>query len=147
MKLHELKSPQGVKERKRVGRGEASGHGGTSGRGHKGQKARSGGNIRPGFEGGQNPLHLRMPKIGGFKNPFKKEYSIVNVERLEAFKNNSIVDPEVLAKTGVVKKNSLVKILGKGEISKTLTVKAHKFSQLAVEKIGKAKGKVEFVSD
>lgn len=147
MKLHELKSPQGVKERKRVGRGEASGHGGTSGRGHKGQKARSGGNIRPGFEGGQNPLHLRMPKIGGFKNPFKKEYLIVNVERLEAFKNNSIVDPEVLAKTGVVKKNSLVKILGKGEISKTLTVKAHKFSQLAVEKIGKAKGKVEFVSD
>lgn len=147
MKLHELKSPQGVKERKRVGRGEASGHGGTSGRGHKGQKARSGGNIRPGFEGGQNPLHLRMPKIGGFKNPFKKEYSIVNVERLEAFKNNSIVDPEVLAKIGVVKKNSLVKILGKGEISKTLTVKAHKFSQLAVEKIEKAKGKVEFVSD
>ncbi len=147
MKLHELKSPQGVKERKRVGRGEASGHGGTSGRGHKGQKARSGGNIRPGFEGGQNPLHLRMPKIGGFKNPFKKEYSIVNVERLEAFENNSIVDPEVLAKAGVVKKNSLVKILGKGEISKTLTVKAHKFSQLAVEKIEKAKGKVEFVSD
>ncbi|MDP3014605.1 MAG: 50S ribosomal protein L15, partial [Candidatus Subteraquimicrobiales bacterium] len=102
---------------------------------------------RPGFEGGQNPLYLRLPKLGGFKNPFKKVYSIVNVDRLNVFEDKSVVTPETLISAGITRGNTLVKVLGRGEISKALTVKAHVFSKSAIEKIEKAKGKAEFISD
>jgi large subunit ribosomal protein L15 len=146
MKLHELKSPQGAKKKaKRVGRGMSSGHGKTAGRGHKGQKARSGGGVRPGFEGGQMPLQRRIPKRG-FTNIFKKEYSIVNLERLNMFEEGSTVTPELLAQAGIIKKQGeRVKILGNGEIGKPLTVKAHKFSKTAAQRIEAAGGKAEVI--
>jgi len=146
MKLHELKSPQGAKKKaKRVGRGMSSGHGKTAGRGHKGQKARSGGGVRPGFEGGQMPLQRRIPKRG-FTNIFKKEYSIVNLERLNIFEEGSTVTPELLAQAGIIKKQGeRVKILGNGEIGKPLTVKAHKFSKTAAQRIEAAGGKAEVI--
>lgn len=146
MKLHELKPAEGSrKERKRVGRGTSSGWGKTSGRGHKGQKARSGGGVRPGFEGGQNPLLRRLPKRG-FTNPNRVEYAEVNLDRLDRFEANTEVTPELLLKTGVI--SSLkdgVKILGNGEVTVALTVKANKFSQSAVEKIEAAGGKTEVI--
>lgn len=148
MKLHELK-PQdgGTKKRKRVGRGTSSGYGKTSGRGHKGQKARSGGGVRPGFEGGQMPLIRRLPKRG-FTNVFAKEYAIINVEDLNRFEENTVVTPELLIANGVVKRGKAIdgiKVLGDGEINKKLTVKAHKFSKTAAEKIEAAGGKVEVI--
>ncbi|GFN36912.1 50S ribosomal protein L15 [Tepidimicrobium xylanilyticum] len=148
MKLHELRpSAGGTKKRKRVGRGTSSGHGKTSGRGHKGQKARSGGGTRPGFEGGQMPLIRRLPKRG-FTNIFAKEYAIINVEDLNRFEENTVVTPELLIANGVVKRGKAidgVKVLGDGEINKKLTVKAHKFSKTAAEKIEAAGGKVEVI--
>ena len=143
MRLHDLKpAPGSTKRKKRVGRGRSSGHGKTSTRGHKGQKARSGGAIRPGFEGGQMPLHRRLPKRG-FVNIFRTEYEVVNLEKLAGLGDTEIT-PEVLRKAGMVtSKKSLVKVLGQGELSKALTVHAHKFSKSAQEKIEKAGGKVQ----
>ncbi|MDO7908331.1 50S ribosomal protein L15 [Paenibacillus sp. JX-17] len=146
MKLHELSSAPGSrKERKRVGRGTSSGTGKTSGRGHKGQNARSGGGVRPGFEGGQNPLYRRLPKRG-FVNPTRKEYAIVNIEDLNSFAAGTEVTPELLVENGVVNNTkSGIKILGNGEVTVKLTVKANKFSQSAVEKIEAAGGKTEVI--
>lgn len=146
MKLHELKPSEGSrKEKKRVGRGMASGHGKTSGRGHKGQKARSGGGVRPGFEGGQNPLYRRLPKRG-FTNPTRKEYAIINLDTLNRFEEGTNVTPELLIETGIIKNaRDGIKVLGNGEITVKLTVSAHKFSQSAVEKIEAAGGKTEVV--
>ncbi|CAH1227350.1 MULTISPECIES: 50S ribosomal protein L15 [Paenibacillus] len=146
MKLHELSpAPGSRKERKRVGRGPSSGTGKTSGRGHKGQNARSGGGVRPGFEGGQNPLYRRLPKRG-FVNPTRKEYAVVNIEDLNSFAAGTEVTPELLLTNGVVKNaKSGIKILGNGEVTVQLTVKANKFSQSAVEKIEAAGGKTEVI--
>ncbi|KSU78454.1 LSU ribosomal protein L15P [Fictibacillus enclensis] len=146
MKLHELKPAEGSRStRNRVGRGIGSGNGKTSGRGHKGQKARSGGGVRPGFEGGQNPLARRLPKRG-FTNPTRKEYSIVNLEKLTRFEEGTEVTPELLIETGVVsKENSGIKVLGNGKLGVKLTVKAHKFSASAKEAIEAAGGKTEVI--
>ncbi|MCY8232410.1 50S ribosomal protein L15 [Priestia endophytica] len=146
MKLHELKSAEGSrKERNRVGRGMASGNGKTSGRGHKGQRARSGGGVRIGFEGGQNPLYRRLPKRG-FTNINRKEFTVVNLETLNRFEDGTEVTPELLLETGVISKvRAGVKILGNGEVSKKLTVKANKFSASAKEAIEAAGGKTEVI--
>lgn len=146
MKLHELKPAEGsVKTPLRKGRGPGSGLGKTAGRGHKGQKARSGGGVRPGFEGGQMPLTRRLPKRG-FTNIFAKVYSLVNVKDLEEFEAGTIVTPQLLQETGLIKKlNDGVKILGEGEITKNLTVQAHKFSKSAKEKIEASGGKAEVI--
>jgi len=146
MKLHELSpAPGSRKERKRAGRGTGSGTGKTSGRGHKGQNSRSGGGVRPGFEGGQNPLYRRLPKRG-FVNPTRKEYAIVNIEELNNFAADTEVTPELLAEQGIVKNaKSGIKILGNGEVTVKLTVKANKFSQSAVDKIEAAGGKTEVI--
>lgn len=142
--LNELKPVEGARHsKKRVGRGIGSGLGKTAGKGHKGQNARSGGGVRPGFEGGQLPLFQRLPKRG-FHNVNRKEYSVVNVEDLNVFENGSVVDVEALIASGLVKKvNDGVKILGNGSLDKKLTVKAHKFSASAEEAITKAGGTVE----
>lgn len=146
MKLHELSpAPGSRKERKRLGRGTSSGTGKTSGRGHKGQNARSGGGVRPGFEGGQNPLYRRLPKRG-FVNPTRKEYTVLNIEDLNSFAAGTEVTPEFLLDNNIVKNaRSGIKILGNGEITVKLTVKANKFSQSAVEKIEAAGGKTEVI--
>jgi len=146
MKLNELKSPAGATHRvKRVGRGIGSGHGKTSTRGHKGQKARSGGGVRPGFEGGQMPLQRRLPKRG-FTNIFKKYYAVVNVGDLERFEDGTVVTPELLREAGLVNKaKDGVKILGSGELTKKLTVQAHRFSQQAEEKITARGGQIEVI--
>ena len=142
MNLSDLRAPKKANSnRKRVGRGMGSGMGKTSTRGHKGQGSRSGYSMMRGFEGGQMPLHRRLPKRG-FTNIFKTEYEVVNVERLGSL-DESDITPELLRKAGVVSsKNSLVKILGHGQLSKAVTVSAHKFSKSAQEKIEKAGGKV-----
>jgi len=147
MKLHELKPAEGSKSsRKRVGRGTSSGHGKTSGRGHKGQKARSGGGVRPGFEGGQNPLYRRLPKRGFNNKRFATVYAIVNLHQLNKFADGTEVTPELLLAEGVLKNpKDGVKVLGDGELSVKLTVKAHKFSQSAAEKIQAAGGKTEVI--
>ncbi|TFB14710.1 50S ribosomal protein L15 [Filobacillus milosensis] len=143
MKLHELKGSG--KERNRVGRGMASGNGKTSGRGHKGQKARSGGGTRPGFEGGQMPLFQRLPKRG-FTNINRKEYTIVNLETLNRFEDGTEVTPELLLETGTVSKvKAGVKVLGNGKLDKKLTVKAQKFSASAKEAIEAAGGQTEVI--
>ncbi|MBN3523728.1 50S ribosomal protein L15 [Paenibacillus apiarius] len=146
MKLNELSPAPGSRsERKRVGRGIATGNGKTSGRGHKGQNSRSGGGVRPGFEGGQNPLYRRLPKRG-FINPTRKEYAVINVTELNRFEAGTEVTPELLMEQGIVKNPmSGIKILGNGELSVKLTVKANKFSQSAVEKIEAAGGKSEVI--
>lgn len=146
MKLHELKpNPGSSKNRKRLGRGTATGQGKTAGRGQDGQKSRSGGSVRPGFEGGQMPLYRRIPKRG-FKNIFRTVYAEVNVEILNRFEDETEITPELLKDAGIVRKQlDGVKVLGNGEISKKLTVKAHKFSKTAVEKIEAAGGKVEVI--
>jgi large subunit ribosomal protein L15 len=146
VKLEELKSPPGANKRvKRVGRGTGSGHGKTSTRGHKGQKARSGGGVRPGFEGGQMPLQRRLPKRG-FTNIFKKEYAIVNVRELNSFEDGSEINPEVLLNLGLINSTKDgVKILGDGELEKKLTVRAHKISRQAEEKITARGGRVEVI--
>ncbi|MBB6284321.1 50S ribosomal protein L15 [Geobacillus subterraneus] len=146
MKLHELQpAPGSRKKAVRVGRGIGSGNGKTSGRGHKGQKARSGGGVRLGFEGGQTPLFRRLPKRG-FTNINRKEYAVVNLDKLNIFEDGTEVTPELLLETGVISKlKSGVKILGKGQIEKKLTVKAHKFSTSAKEAIEAAGGKTEVI--
>ncbi|SEU01280.1 large subunit ribosomal protein L15 [Salinibacillus kushneri] len=146
MKLHELKSEEGTrKKRNRVGRGMSSGNGKTSGRGHKGQKARSGGGTRPGFEGGQMPLFQRLPKRG-FTNIHRKEYAVINLEALNRFEDGTEVTPELLIETGVVSKlKAGVKVLAKGNLEKKLTVKAHKFSASAKEAIEAAGGQTEVI--
>ena len=144
MKLHDLKPAEGATTaRKRLGRGVGSGLGKTSGKGHKGAKARSGGGKRPGFEGGQMPLTMRLPKRG-FTNKWRVEYATVNVDRLNIFEDGSVVTPVELIQAGILKNvQDGVKILGNGEITKKLTVQANKFSESAKEKIEAAGGKVE----
>ena len=146
MKLHELSPAEGsVTPAFRKGRGTGSGNGKTAGKGHKGQNARSGGGVRPGFEGGQLPLYRKLPKRG-FYNRFAKEYSVVNVETLNKFEDGAVVDLAALAAAGVVSQpKSALKILGKGELAKKLTVKAAVFSASAKEKIEAAGGKIEVV--
>ena len=146
MKLHELKPAAGSRKvRNRVGRGIGSGNGKTSGKGHKGQNARSGGGVRPGFEGGQNPLFRRLPKRG-FTNVNRKEYAIVNVETLNRFEDGAEVTAALLLETGVVSNEKAgIKILGNGELTKKLTVKAHKFSASAKEAIENAGGSIEVI--
>jgi large subunit ribosomal protein L15 len=147
--LHNLTPPKGAKKKvSRLGRGENSGRGKTSGRGHKGQKARKSGQVRIGFEGGQTPLQRRAPKRG-FKNPFRREFAVVNVGSLaEHFKADAVVDVESLKSSGLVKATlDGVKVLGTGDIKHALTVKAHGFSSTAREKIEKAGGKIEILAD
>lgn len=147
MRLCDLKpSKNSVKKRKKVGRGNGSGHGTTSGRGTKGQLSRSGGKVRIGFEGGQMPLQRRIPHLKGFKNTRKKQFNIINIGQLEGFKNGSVVDIEFLKKNGLVMgKDNPVKILGNGKLTKKLTVKANFFSKNAGEKIKKAGGSLEVI--
>lgn len=146
MKLHELKPSEGSRStRNRVGRGIGSGNGKTAGKGHKGQNARSGGGVRPGFEGGQNPLFRRLPKRG-FTNINRKEFAIVNLDTLNRFEEGTEVTPALLIETGVVSsEKSGIKILGNGLLDKKLTVKAHKFSASAKEAIENAGGQTEVV--
>lgn len=146
MKLHELKPSEGARhKRKRVGRGLATGNGKTAGRGHKGQNARSGGGVRLGFEGGQNPLARRLPKRG-FNNPTRKEYTIINLDVLNNFEAGTVVTPELLLEKGYVKQiKDGIKILGNNEINVQLTVKASKFSETAVKKIAAAGGQTEVI--
>ena len=146
MKLHELKPAEGSRSsRKRIGRGIGSGTGKTAGKGHKGQNARSGGGVRPGFEGGQNPLFRRLPKRG-FTNINRKDYAVVNIEVLNHFDEGTEVTPALLIETGVVSnERSGIKILGNGSLEKKLTVKAHKFSGSAKEAIEAAGGQTEVV--
>ncbi len=144
MKLYDLSPAAGsVKDVKRIGRGHGSGNGKTAGKGHKGQNARSGGGVRPGFEGGQMPMTRRIPKRG-FNNIFATKYSVVNVSDLDQFVDGTVVDADLLKASGLIKKtNDGVKILGNGELTKNLTVKAAAFSASAKEKIEKAGGKAE----
>lgn len=147
MRLDQLTlTPGSRKNRKRVGRGDGSGHGTYSGRGCNGQKSRAGFKMRPGFEGGQLPLIKRLPRKRGFTNIFRIEYSVVNLDELNAFEAGSEVTPETLAAAGLVKSLKFpVKILGEGEVKKALSVKAHRFSAAAKAKIESAGGSVEKV--
>ena len=147
MKLHTLKPNEGsIKNRKRVGRGQGSGTGKTSGRGEKGQNARSGGGVRVGFEGGQTPLFRRLPKRGFSNALFKKEYDIINLDELNKFEDGAEVSLEVLREMGIVKKSKDgLKVLGNGTLEKKLTVKANKFSASAKEQIEKLGGKAEVI--
>jgi len=146
VRINDLRPAPGSRhERKRVGRGIGSGLGKTSGRGHKGQKARTGGGVRPGFEGGQMPLQRRLPKRG-FTNIFKKEYALINVGDLNRFEPGTEVTPELLLQSKVIKKlKDGLRVLGEGELTRPLTVKAHHFSQTALEKIQAAGGKAEVI--
>lgn len=148
MSLNNLRPPKGATHaKKRVGRGPGSGHGKTASRGSKGAKSRSGFRYKRGFEGGQMPLHRRVPKRG-FNNIFRVEYAVVNLDTLgEVFDAGSEVTPEVLRERGLVRdRKALIKVLGRGDISKKLTVRAHKFSGTAVDKIAKAGGTTEILS-
>ena len=139
-------APGSRKSRKRLGRGPGSGLGKTSGRGHKGKGARSGGNTAPGFEGGQMPLQRRLPKRG-FHNPFRRAFAVVNLGRLEAaFESGAVVDAAALAAHGLVRAGLPVKVLGTGELSKALTVKAHAFSESAKTRIAAAGGSAEVIT-
>ena len=146
MKLHELSPAEGsAKKAWRVGRGTGSGNGKTAGKGHKGQNARSGGGVRPGFEGGQLPLYRKLPKRG-FNNKFATNYAIVNVSALERFDNGSVVDIDTLLAAKIIRKPmDGLKVLGNGELTKKITVKAAVFSSTAKEKIEAAGGKTEVV--
>ena len=148
MQAHELRPPKGARhKRKRVGRGDASGHGSHSGRGSKGQKVRSGGGPRLGFEDGQTPLIKRLPRRRGFTHIFRVEYVPVNVNQLERFEEGTEVTPELLREVGIIKTlRQPVKVLGDGEITKALTVRAHKFSAVAKGKIEAAGGSIEEVA-
>lgn len=148
MQQHLLKPPKGArKRRKRVGRGDGSGHGSYSGRGIKGQKARSGGQMRPGFEGGQLPIIKRLPTQRGFTNIFRQEYAEVNLDRLADFPANAEVTPQVLLQKGIVKDlRKPIKVLGRGELQVPLVVEANKFSSAARRKIEVAGGSVREVS-
>jgi large subunit ribosomal protein L15 len=143
MNLGTLKPPEGSrKKRKRVGRGDGSGHGGTSCKGHKGQNARSGGGVRPGFEGGQMPLSRRLPKRG-FRNPFRREIVIVNIEQLKKFPEGSLIDKDFLISSGLIKrKGDTIKVLGKGDIDYPLSIKVDMISRGAKEKIVNAGGSI-----
>ncbi len=142
MRLCDIKpNKSSIKKVKRVGRGDRSGHGKTSGRGSKGQLSRSGGKVRLGFEGGQMPLHRRIPHLKGFKNTRKKEFNIINIGVLNKFNDGDIIDFDFLLKRGyIMKKKSPLKILGNGNLAKKLTVKANFFSKSAIEKIQNAGG-------
>jgi large subunit ribosomal protein L15 len=143
MHLHELKPPAGSRQRRqRVGRGTGSGRGKTSGRGQKGQNARSEG-FRLGFEGGQMPLAQRIPKLPGFKNPFKKVYEVVNLSKLRRFENGTTVDAEVLVEAGLARPGLEIKVLGTGDLRRKLTVEAHAFSNSAREAIEARGGSVK----
>jgi len=145
--LNNLKPPYGaIRKKKRLGRGDGSGHGNTCGRGQKGQKARSGGQVKPYFEGGQMPLYRRLPKRG-FKNIFKEEFAIINIRDLvKKFRENEEVTPEKLLEVGLIKKkNKRIKLLGDGDISFPLLIKVHKISQQAKSKIEAAGGRVEVI--
>jgi len=145
MALNNLRPPKGMKHaKKRIGRGQGSGNGKTAGRGHKGAKSRSGFTFKRGFEGGQMPLHRRVPKRG-FTNIFRQEYSIVNLEKLAEL-GESTINPDVLRKAGVISTKRKVKILGDGDLKSAITVQAHKFSKSAQEKITKAGGKFEVLT-
>ena len=147
MKLHELQYTEGArKARKRVGRGTSSGNGKTAGRGQKGQGARSGGGKKPGFEGGQTPLFMRLPKRGFSNYPFKKEYAVINLSDLNVFEDGTVVTPALLKERGIVKKQlSGIKVLGEGQLEKKLTVQAHKFSKSAIDKINESGSKAEVI--
>ncbi|MCM1298535.1 MAG: 50S ribosomal protein L15 [Firmicutes bacterium] len=147
MKLHELSpAPGSNREVKRIGRGHGSGWGKTAGKGHKGQWARSGGGVKPGFEGGQTKLAMRIPKRGFNNKNFATVYATVNVSDLDRFDNGAVIDAEALVEAGLLKKTfDGIKVLGKGEISKSLTVKAAKFSESAKSKIEGAGGKAEVI--
>jgi large subunit ribosomal protein L15 len=141
MKVHDLKPPKGsTKQRRRVGRGIAGKGGKTAGRGMKGQGAR--GNVPVGFEGGQMPLARRVPKLKGFKNPFRVEYAVVNLDTLETFEGNEVT-PDALRAKGLVAKQGLVKVLGRGQLTRAVQVKAHAFSKSAEQAITSAGGSVE----
>lgn len=143
MKVHDLQpAPGSTKPKRRVGRGIAGKGGKTAGRGTKGQGARN--NIKPGFEGGQLPLAMRIPKLKGFKNPFRVEYNVINLDSIQAFEGSEI-NPQSLRAKGLVHKHGLVKVLGRGELSRAVTVKAHGFSRSAVEAIEAAGGSVEVI--
>ena len=148
MSLNNLRPPKGATHTKRrVGRGHGSGYGKTAGRGHKGAQSRSGFSFKRGFEGGQMPLHRRLPKRG-FSNPFRVEYAIVNLDTLvEVFDAGSDVTPELLRERGLVReKRALIKVLGRGDVTKKLTVRAHKFSGMAAQKIAAAGGVAEVIA-
>ena len=147
MKLNSIYAPYGAtKTRKRVGRGPGSGLGKTSGKGHKGQNARSGGGVRQGFEGGQLPLFRRLPKRGFSNAMFKTRYAVINLSDLNKFEDGAVVTPELLKEMGILKKQLAgVKVLGNGELTKKLTVKASKFSKSAIEKIEAIGGKAEVI--
>ena len=148
MDLSNLKPPKGAKHsKKRIGRGQGSGQGKTAGRGHKGAKSRSGFKFKRGFEGGQMPLHRRVPKRG-FHNPFRVEYEVVNLDTLaEKFDADTVVTPELLRERGLVSGgNQRVKVLARGDVTKKLTVRAHKFSGKAAEKIAAAGGATEVIA-
>ncbi len=146
MKLHDLKPAPGAKKRrKRIGRGPGSGHGKTATKGHKGLLARSGGGKRPGFEGGQMPLIRRLPKFG-FTNPFRTEYTVINVRSFESWSGGDTVGPQAMVDAGLVKRKALpIKILGTGSLKRALVIQAHKFSKSAEEKIRAAGGRVEVI--
>jgi large subunit ribosomal protein L15 len=146
MDLSNLRPPKGAKHaKKRIGRGQGSGNGKTAGRGHKGAKSRSGFKFKRGFEGGQMPLHRRVPKRG-FHNPFRVEYDVVNIDTLaERFDADTVVTPDLLRERGLVA-GRLVKVLARGEVTKKLTVRAHKFSGKAAEKIAAAGGATEVIA-
>lgn len=148
MKLHELKPAKGaVKAKRRIGRGTATGQGKTAGRGQDGQWSRSGGGVRPGFEGGQMPLYRRLPKRGFSNAEFETKYTIVNIDKLNSFEDGTEVTPQMLKAAGVIRKieKDGIKILGNGSIEKKLTIKANKFTKSAAEKIEAAGGKAEVI--
>lgn len=146
MRLHDLKPPEGARTaKKRIGRGEGSGAGKTAGKGHKGQRSRSGGGVRPGFEGGQMPLQRRLPKRGFF-NPFRKVFAVVNLRDLTRFESGSVIDPEGLAAAGIIKKaDQKVKLLADGTLDKPLTIKVHGASAKARQAVESAGGSVEVI--
>jgi large subunit ribosomal protein L15 len=145
MRLEELKPPKGArKRRKRVGRGIGSGHGKTACRGAKGQKARSGGGIKAGFEGGQMPLQRRLPKRG-FRNPFKKRFTIIHIGDLNRFPRDTVVEPDLLFQSGFLKKGEEVKLLSDGELQHPLTIRVHQASKAALKKVEAASGRVEVI--
>ncbi len=146
MKMHELAPAIGsTKEAKRIGRGHGSGNGKTAGKGHKGQHARAGHGMRPGFEGGQMPLQRRVPKRG-FNNIFAEEWAAINVSALEVFEDGTVIDAAALAEKGIIKKANLpIKVLGNGNLTKKLTVKLNAYSASAAEKINAAGGKAEVI--
>jgi large subunit ribosomal protein L15 len=146
MRLNELKAPVGSNHRrKRIGRGEGSGHGKTSTKGNKGQRARSGGNIKPWFEGGQMPIQRRLP-VRGFTNLSRKEYTVINLDVLGQFSENTVVTPKLLKSVGIINKiKDGVKVLGNGELNVSLVIKAHSFSKSAETKIKEAGGRAEVI--